>query len=686
MDIRGRGRGRGNNPSITSRLSGFNDHVTFSNNNNNNNNSSNDQNYGNYGNFQGNQRSRGRGGNRGRGQRGGSRGGNAGGRYYDGDANMSTSSGGGNVEIIVSNHPPGTEHQLIDFLKRKSKRQWDPLQTQPMNDGLHLLIQDMETASSITRLNGYTFMNNALTVAQLGSAPAPTHSHLNQSNKKSTSASNFDTLQQFLQQRWNAEQKFLNLDKMGLDPLYKRVMHSSNNDVRPALFKLASESLGDVITVSLSSNRLRSTQPIAALAEYLPNLQNLSLQDNNITTYNDLEPLVGKFNHLHELLLNDNPIKTRDIERNGNDVTYRSEITRRFPTLRMLDGAPVAQAIQFDIQAADLEATEQQAKLPARVKEGFFDQDSSRMAAHDFLGQFFPTFDGNRAALYDLYDENAMFSVSVNTGMPKHRQKAGGPFVNSDAPTDWRDISRNLTKVKSLKRRLDCLYYGPASIIQLLTSMPPTVHDLTSANNFVTDAWQMSGFSGYPAVLFIKVHGEFRDGTVANSTNYSFDRVFIVGPATPGSRAQTAGWNYVILSDQWHIREYSTNKAFQPEPDVPPPAFGQAAQAHQFVQSQPFPPLPALQTLSSTQQHAPPVQIPQPQQPQTQQSFGSPHPFNSTIPAVPQPPNPFPQQQSFTPPPVQSTPPPAPPPTPQIVTPSPSERPPGLVSIKRFVL
>ncbi|KAI8582672.1 hypothetical protein K450DRAFT_226374 [Umbelopsis ramanniana AG] len=623
MEIRGRGRGRGNNSSITSRLSGYNDHATFSNNNNNNNNNNNDQNYGN---SQGNQRGRGRGGNRGRGQRGGGRGGNAGGYNNYGDANMAASSGGGgNVEVIVSNHPPGTDHQLLE-----------------------------------------------LSVTQLGSAPAPTPAHLNQPNKQQSSYSSLDNIQRFLQQRWNAEQKFLNLDKMGLDPLYKRVMHASTNDVRPAMFKLASETLGDIVTVSLSSNRLRSTQPISALAEYLPNVQNLSLQDNNISTYNDLEPLVGKFNNLHELLLNDNPIKTRDIERNGNDVQYRSEVTRRFPTLRMLDGAPVAQAIQFDIQAADLEATEQQARLPASVKEGFFDQDSSRMAANDFLGSFFPTFDGNRAALYDLYDENAMFSVSVNAGLPKHRQKPGGPFVNSGAPTDWRDISRNLTKVKSLKRRLDCLYYGSAAIIQLLTTMPPTVHDLTRADNFVTDAWQMNGFSGYPAVLFIKVHGEFRDGVAGNSTKYSFDRVFIVGPATPGSRAQAAGWNYVILSDQWHIREYSTNHAFQPEPDVPLPAFGQPAQAHPFPQAQTFAPPPAPQTFGSAQQQAPPLQIPQPQQ-----SFASPHHFNSTI--APQPQHTFPQQ-SFTPPSVQSTPPPAPPPTPQVVapTPPPSERPPGL--------
>jgi hypothetical protein len=148
-------------------------------------------------------------------------------------------------------------------------------------------------------------------------------------------------------------------------------------------------------------------------------------------------------------------------------------------------------------------------------------------------------------------------------------------------------------------------------------------------------------------------------------------------------RAQAAGWNYVILSDQWHIREYSTNNALQPEPDAPLPAFGQPAQAHPFPQAQTFAPPPASQTFGSTQQQAPPLQIPQPLPPQPQQSFASPHHFNSTIAAAPQPQHAFPQQ-SFTPPSVQSTPPPAPPPTPQIVapTPPPSERPPGLVSVE----
>ncbi|GAB5593395.1 nuclear mRNA export [Umbelopsis nana] len=698
MEIRGRGRGRGGSPAITSRLSGFNDNTSYSDNN--------DQNYGN---SRGGYRGRGRGGNRGRGQRGGGRGGSN--NYeYGGDVNMNaTAPGGGNIEVIVSNYPEGTEQQLLEFLKRKSKRQWEPLQTSVLGDGLHLLIQDMNTATSIIRLNGYTFMNMQLAVAQLGSTPAPAPMQSSPMNRQSAPTSSLDTLRQLIHQRWNAEQKFLNLEKMGLDPLYKRVSHASTTDIRPTMFKLAAETLGEVISVSLSSNRLRSLQSIATLAEYMPNLQNLSLQDNNITTFNDLEPLAGKFHHLNELVLNDNPVKTRDLERHGNDVTYRSEITRRFPTIKLLDGAPVAQAIQFDIQAADLEATAQEAPLPARVKAGFFDQDSSRAAAHDFLGRFFQTFDANRAALFNLYDDTALFSVSVNTTFNPHNKQrnkmGGGGFGNSGQPSDWRDISRNLTRNKSLKRRVECLYYGSANIVQLLSSMPATVHDLTRGDDFVTDAWQMSGFNGYPAVLFIKVHGEFRDGTAPNSARYSFDRVFIVGPAGPGSKAQSAGWQYVILSDQWHIRDHSSNKAFQPESETPVPAFGVQ---QSFPQAQPFAASAAAQPqVFNPGQSQPPFGSPQPfgtppVQATPQQPFGSSQPFNSPvvqaapqpqqqfgstqrfgtppIQVAPQPQQPFAHSQTFTPPSAHGTPPPPPPPTPQTATPTPppSERPPGL--------
>jgi hypothetical protein len=70
-----------------------------------------------------------------------------------------------------------------------------------------------------------------------------------------------------------------------------------------------------------------------------------------------------------------------------------------------------------------------------------------------------------------------------------------------------------------LERRVECLYYGPTSIVQLITTMPSTVHNLRRADNFVTDAWQMGGFTGYPAVLFVKVHGEFSEGKFVSTSN-----------------------------------------------------------------------------------------------------------------------------------------------------------------------
>jgi hypothetical protein len=43
--------------------------------------------------------------------------------------------------------------------------------TSVLGDGLHLLIQDMNTATSIIRLNGYTFMN--MQVCYVDSTPFP---------------------------------------------------------------------------------------------------------------------------------------------------------------------------------------------------------------------------------------------------------------------------------------------------------------------------------------------------------------------------------------------------------------------------------------------------------------------------------------------------------------------------------
>lgn len=99
------------------------------------------------------------------------------------------------------------------------------------------------------------------------------------------------------------------------------------------------------------------------------------------------------------------------------------------------------------------------------------------------------------------------------------------------------------------------MVFGNQNIVKRLLSLPATVHDLSRADNFVTDAWQTPGSQKYPVVLFLNVHGEFTESPAG--TPLSFDRTFLVAPSAPGSRAQSAGWNYLILSDSFIVRNYS---------------------------------------------------------------------------------------------------------------------------------
>lgn len=78
------------------------------------------------------------------------------------------------------------------------------------------------------------------------------------------------------------------------------------------------------------------------------------------------------------------------------------------------------------------------------------------------------------------------------------------------------------------------MVFGNENIVKRLLSLPATVHDLSRADNFVTDAWQTTGSQAYPVVLFLTVHGEFVE-TLAG-TPLSFDRTFLVAPSAPGSR------------------------------------------------------------------------------------------------------------------------------------------------------
>ena len=125
--------------------------------------------------------------------------------------------------------------------------------------------------------------------------------------------------------------------------------------------------------MSLANNNLTSALVISTIAHYLPNLSNLSLENNQLRVWKDIDAISqttdrrDKLMKLRELILIGNPIRDMEYQHNRIDSykkcvaiwscdslllkPFSSHIMRRFPTLEMLDGEPLAK-ISFDAPEA----------------------------------------------------------------------------------------------------------------------------------------------------------------------------------------------------------------------------------------------------------------------------------------------------------------------------------------------
>ncbi|KAI1317102.1 nuclear mRNA export, poly(A)+RNA binding protein [Mortierella claussenii] len=406
-----------------------------------------------------------------------------------------------------------------------------------------------------------------------------------------------EAIRTFLRSRYN--NGFLNLESMSKDEILRNAKvippgrSKGRSDVGIVMMKAAAEMFPETTTISFASNSLTSLEPIAAVSKFFPNLQNLSLKDNNISNYRELEYLgVKKLPNLRELILLDNPVRDRDIEKNKDDIAYRSEVTKIFSSITILDQVPVAPKISFGLGDLVQDTGSKAPALPAPTKGNFFDNPATQSMVLEFLTSYLELFDTNRSMLEHVYDNNATFSYSVVIPASPLQKMKGKAADNWSAYTSQ---SRNLSRVKDLGQRTARLYFGSRDIIQQgLLKLPDTKHDLSDASKVCVDAWQTGGL--LPAVcIYIMVHGEVeevrrgRDGL-----KKSFDRSFIIAPAPPNSSAALHGWKCVIISDQLVFRGYNGSEAWKPDAElnVTPGMAAAVAGASAFNNTAPTPGIP----------------------------------------------------------------------------------------------
>ncbi|KAJ2761359.1 nuclear mRNA export, poly(A)+RNA binding protein [Coemansia nantahalensis] len=132
-------------------------------------------------------------------------------------------------------------------------------------------------------------------------------------------------------------------------------------------------------------------------------------------------------------------------------------------------------------------------------------------------------------------------------------------------------ISRNLTRVRSPQKRLHALFLGQAAISRAIMQLPATQHPVQDAQRFSFDAWQVDVGGGAQTAAVVVVHGEFTE--VPSQSVVSFDRVFALVPALPGTPAAAAGIPCIITNDQLTLRRYNGFHSWLPQaPAAAPPS------------------------------------------------------------------------------------------------------------------
>ncbi|KAK9448300.1 uncharacterized protein V1518DRAFT_418582 [Limtongia smithiae] len=392
-----------------------------------------------------------------------------------------------------------------------------------------------------------------------------------------TTMGTISVLQTFLNSRYDAVNKMLNLQSMYSDQFLANngllSQDSTRSKMFPALMKVASMDMPQVESVNLASNNVTDVSQVTTLAQTYPHLKNLSLQDNGLVDWRQLDAWRHKFRELRELVLT------------GNAVTslpnYRAEILRRFPSLKMLDGIPVEttaavggggsggggsalNSISNNNSRSNVMLNLTQ-KLAVSTRSGFFETPEVQGIATDFLGKFLQVYDGDRGQLRPLYDDMSMFSMTLNTAVPRELEAGGfGGIGAGPGQQNWSAyiaLSRNMTRVSRSNLRQNRLALGQEQIMQLLQKLPATRHDLAAPEKFAVEAWTVRGVrTAEDSGILLIVHGEFEEGTATQTQQQqilrrSFDRTMLLLPF-PGTGS------ILVASDMLTVRGWAGARAW----------------------------------------------------------------------------------------------------------------------------
>lgn len=464
------------------------------------------------------------------------------------------------IEIMGWNGASLTE--CINFISRKCKVIVSNYSVDSNSGILKGYVKNESQANTLMDWSGVKFAGQSL---RFSKGVSNLSSQMGTSGGSgSGTGSTIETITQFLKSRYQPELRMLNLSNVKQDPSLNAQGFFGSISVSskffPALMKVADDLKLDVITVDLSNNELQDLQTLTSMAQTFPRLQNLSLQNNNFSRIKVFETWRHKLNFLRELILFNNPIVQTN---NPTEIqNIKLELMKSFPRLVVLNGEVLRNE----------QALNSYLSFPFPAQQSmFFQDDDSRNLATNFIANYIKLWDSNRAELMILYQNESQFSMQVDSSHPYLIDS------NSNNSTDfgyYLTNSRNLTRISSIKARMDKLATGQEQIYKAFQKLPKTRHELFEKPDlFSMEVYKFPSLNG----ITITIHGSFEetaqpevDGSMSSTpsgprggsryhsapkhkriplSKKSFDRTFVVIPGPNGSM--------IVASDSLLIRPYT---------------------------------------------------------------------------------------------------------------------------------
>jgi len=424
-------------------------------------------------------------------------------------------------------------NQLIEFLKQKTGQEVNVLQNTIEDSKLLLFIETPAQTVALKRISGTSFGNEKIFV-QYSNPPRDM-------NGKSTRDLILEALRPILSSRFNKDKKILFLDGLGGQTQSGITFNFNALPFMKVMFISISENCPTVTSISFVNDKIQSLEAFSQLSKFLNLVENLNFASNDIQDINELIHL--KSLNLKEIILENNPLLLKTSEEK-----YRSEISAKLPSLKLLDGKKLQTLIYFGIPSdVKLSST-----LP-QLQGSLFENPSVRNLTENFLQSYIQFFDENRSSLSDLYTDVSIFSMSCS--LSKKFQTANSLRSGFQQFQFYKSHSRNLRWVTDIERKVSLMKIGRKNIIDSIRQFPQTKHCL---DDILVDAFVLKSVAS-TEVLCIHVHSHFLE--VNSNVKRSIDHSFLLL-----SNSSTTSLPAVILNHQMHIRNYTPLPRIQQSP------------------------------------------------------------------------------------------------------------------------